>query len=228
MKTLYAIVAGVAVVVLGILFFNANRETRHRLTLTQQQLTTASNDLASARNEIAAVRTEMHSQVDRLQQSVTELTADKAQAKEQIETLSDALAGTRAELENLTRDKQRLTAEIAAVSDQLALVERNLAELEKTHATTVNHLTAMREEYVVLTKQKAALEAKLSDLKALKAQIREVKREMHERKVAELKRLDRAEMAMGNRGFLMKDGEWMVTPTTGRYPLIQDIHRESR
>jgi hypothetical protein len=79
---------------------------------------------------------------------------------------------------------------------------------------------------VKLSKDKAALEAKLHDLNALKTQINTVKQELHAQKVAERRRLDRAAVALGNGGFLMKDGKWVTAPTPGKYPLIQEIHRE--
>ena len=45
-------------------------------------------------------------------------------------------------------------------------------------------------------------------------------------KVEERKRLDRAEFAMGNHGFLMKEGVWAVARTPGKYPLSQEMYRE--
>ena len=80
----------------------------------------------------------------------------------------------------------------------------------------------MREEYVRLTNEKAALEAKLHDLKALKEQMSVVKQELHQKKVEERKRLDRAEFAMGNHGFLMKDGSG---PCRARRASIRSVRR---
>jgi hypothetical protein len=52
-----------------------------------------------------------------------------------------------------------------------------------------------------------------------------VKAELHQKKVEELKRLDRAEFAMGNHGYLLKDGSWVVERAPGNYPLNQDLYR---
>ena len=84
----------------------------------------------------------------------------------------------------------------------------------------------MREEYVKLTDEKAVLEAKLHNLKALKEQIHVVKQELHQKKVEERQRLDRAEYAMGNHGYLFKDGSWVVERAPGSYPLSQEIYRQ--
>ena len=74
-------------------------------------------------------------------------------------------------------------------------------------------------------RKRPLLEAKLHDLKALKEQIIVVKNELHQKKVEELKRLDRAEFAMGNHGYLLKGGSWVVERTPGSYPLNQDLYR---
>ena len=83
----------------------------------------------------------------------------------------------------------------------------------------------MREEYVRLNNEKIALDAKLHDLKALKEQITVVKQELHQKKVEESKRLDRAEYVMGNHGYFVKDGSQVVARTPGSYPLNQELYR---
>ena len=126
----------------------------------------------------------------------------------------------------MEKQNEKLTADIKTVNQQLAGVNQKLADLEKTHATTVGHLTAMREDYVALTKEKVSLESRLHDLTALKEQLQLVKQEIYQRKVDERKRLDRAEAALGNGGFLMKSGTWSAPHYSGKYPLTEDIHRE--
>ena len=96
----------------------------------------------------------------------------------------------------------------------------------KSWTRTVDYETpAMRDEYVRLNNEKVALEAKLHDLKALKEQIVVVKQEAHQKKVEESKRLDRAEYAMGNHGYFVKDGSIVVERTPGSYPLNQELYR---
>src|SRR5579871_489959 len=173
-----------------------------KLRETQEQLSTTSNDLVSARAEAADVKTQMQARVDELQQNISKLTEEKADTEKQMDALkvelNQKLDEQQTKVKSLETDKSNMSAQIQSLNDQIADVNQRLADLQKTHATTVTHLQAMREEYVKLTNEKAALEAKLHDIKALKEQIVVVKNELHEKKVEELKRLDRAEFAMGN------------------------------
>lgn len=225
MRIAIAILA-VAVITLSALFYRSEQSAR------QNQMI-ASNEVAAARAEVATVRAEMELQVGELHRQIATLDADRARDAQQLETLTnelngarDALEQTKGKLEAAENEGARLAAEIEAVSNQLVNVEQKLAELQKTHEVTLGHFTAMREDYVRLTGERAQLEAKLHSLKALKAQINVVKQELHAQKVVERQRLDRAEKALGNGGFLMKDGQWARAPTPGDYPLTGEIHRE--
>jgi chromosome segregation ATPase len=224
-------VAGLGMGLIGAAMLLAGCGQDQKLQETQQQLTTATNDLAVARAETSDVKTQMQAKVDELQQNISKLTEEKADADKQMQSLKADLEQKvqleQTKVETLEQDKTNMTSELKVLSDQLDQVNQRLADLQKTHATTVAHLQAMREEYVTLTNQKAALEAKLNDLVALKAQITVVKQEIHAKKVEELKRLDRAEFAMGNHGYLLKEGSWMtVTQTPGSYPLSQELYRD--
>ena len=232
MKLALAIL-GIAVIALAVLFYNAEQAADQRQIVASNQLAAAHAQIESARAEVAVVRTQMETQVSQLQQAVSSLDAEKAHVQEQLHTLTNELEATRTALEQnrvkldgLEKRNEVLNEEIRIVSGNLVVVKEELAALGQTHATTVGHLTAMREDYVRLTKEKTVLEAKLHDLNALKAQINMVKQELHEQKVEERKRLDRAEAALGNGGFLMKEGKWVAAPTPGKYPLIQEIQRE--
>jgi|SRR5579859_3057993 len=201
-----------------------------KLEETRQQLATATNELAAARTETTQIKTQMQAKVDELQQNVTKLTDEKTDVEKKMQSIQADLEQKLQEQQSKTgileQDKANLTAELKVMTAQIEQVNQQLSDLEKTHATTISHLQAMREEYVKLTNDKAALEAKLHDLKSLKAQIVVVKQEQHQKKVEELQRLDRAEFAMGNRGFLMKEGTWSVARTPGSYPLSQELYRE--
>jgi chromosome segregation ATPase len=200
-----------------------------KLQETQQQLTTATNELAAARAEAVEVKTQMQAKVDDLQLNITKLTQQKADTEKQMESLKadleQKLQEQQSKVQSLETDKANLTSDVKSLNDQIADVNQRLADLTKTHEQTVTHLQAMREEYVKLTAEKALLEAKLHDLRALKEQIVVVKNELHEKKVEELKRLDRAEFAMGNHGYLLKEGTWVTEHTPGSYPLNQDLYR---
>lgn len=202
----------------------------------EQALNTATNELAAARAETTTVKTQMEAKVDEMQQTISKLTDDKADDDKKIASLNADIASQQqqyqlklqeeqAQVDALTQDKTNMTSELKVLTDQIADVDQKYADLEKTHATTVAHLQAMRDEYVRLNNEKVALEAKLHDLKALKQQIYIVKQELHEKKVEEGKRLDRAEYAMGNHGYFVKDGTVVVARTPGSYPLSQELYR---
>ncbi len=201
-----------------------------KLQETQQQLTIATNELATARAEAIEIKAQMQVKVDELQRNISKLTGEKTATEKKMESLKadleQKLAEQQSKVHFLEIDKANMTTELKALNDQIADVNQKLAELTKTHAQTVSHLQAMREEYVKLTTEKAALETRLHDLKALKEQITVVKQELHQKKVEELRRLDRAEFAMGNHGYLLKGGSWVVERTPGSYPLNQDLYRE--
>ena len=234
------VILAIGLIVLGVLFVNYKQTATQQLTeanqkidATTEQLKTVSNDVLVARVETVNVKTQMEAKVEQLQQQVTTINSEKEKIQAQAQELTTKLDATKHDLEQeqakvdgLEKQNQKLTAEIQSVNQQLAGVNQKLANLEKTHATTVGHLTAMREDYVALTKEKVSLESKLHDLTALKEQLQIVKEEIYQRKVDERKRLDRAEAAMGNAGFVMKNGNWSAPRYSGKYPLTEDIHRE--
>jgi regulator of replication initiation timing len=151
-----------------------------KLQETQQQLTTATNELAAARAEVVEVKTQMQVKVDELQQNISKLTAGEGRYREAdgvAQGRPGAEAGGAAVEGPLARNGQGEPDDgVKSLNDQIADVNQKLADLTKTHAQTVSHLQAMREEYVKLTAEKAVLEAKLHDLKALKEQITVVKK----------------------------------------------------
>lgn len=199
-----------------LLLAGCGRQTEQKLELTQRQLTAVSNEIVVARAETAEVKTQMQAKISDLQQTVLKLTEEKADTEKKMMSLKSEVEKAQQQIAALEREKAALTGQIGQVS-------RSLADLERTHATTVAHLQAMREEYVKLTNEKNVLEAKLHDLKALKEQIYVVRQELHEKKVEERKRLDRAESAMGNHGYLRKEGVWVAARVPGKYPLNQEI-----
>jgi len=207
-----------------------------KLEQTQQQLATATNELAAARVETSTVKTQMQAKVDELQGTISKLNDEKADTEKKMSSLQADIESQRQQfqaklqdeqpkVDALAQDKTNMVNELKVLTDQIADVNQRYADLEKTHATTVAHLQAIREEYVRLNNEKIALDAKLHDLKALKEQITIVKQELHQKKVEESKRLDRAEYAMGNHGYFVKDGAIVVARTPGSYPLNQELYR---
>ena len=229
-------IMGMGIGMLGAAMLLAGCGSGQKLEQTQQQLATATNELAVARTETSTVKTQMQAEVDELQQTILKLNDDKADAEKKLSSLKSdmdsqqqqfqlKLQQEQATVETLTQDKTNMTSELKVLTDQIADVNQKYADLEKTHATTLAHLQAMREEYVRLNNEKIALDAKLHDLKALKEQIYVVKQELHQKRVEERKRLDRAEYAMGNHGYFVKDGSMVVERTPGSYPLNQELYR---
>src|ERR1043166_4778347 len=196
---------GIGLVSAGMLLTGCGSD--QKLEETQRQLATATNEVAAARAETTEVRTQMQAKVDQLQAEKADTEKKMSSLKTEMESKQQQL---QASVDALEQDKTNMTSELKVLSDRIAQVNQKLTDLENTHATTVAHLQAMREEYVKLTSERAALEAKLHDLKALKEQIYVVKQELHQKKVEESKRLERAEYAMGNHGFLLKDGSWQA------------------
>ncbi|HTS20074.1 MAG TPA: hypothetical protein VMP11_21040 [Verrucomicrobiae bacterium] len=200
-----------------------------KLQETQQQLTVATNELAQVKAEVVTIKTQMQVQVEALQENLTKLTQEKMSTERQMRSmqtdLQQKLDAEQTKSHSLETQNADLTTQLKTVNDQLADVSQKLADLTKTHETTIAQYQAMREDYVKLTAERAVLEAKLHDLKALKDQIVVVKNELHQKRVEELKRLDRAEYAMGNHGYLLKDGSWVVERSPGSYPLNQDLYR---
>jgi chromosome segregation ATPase len=203
------------------LLAGCGRETEQKLAQTQQQLAAATNEIAATRAELAEVRTKMEAQVSELKQTVSKLTDEKADAEKRAASIKSDFENAQQQFQ---QERANFASKLTELTDRITEVDRKLADLEKTHATTVTHLQAMRDEYVKLTNEKNALESMLHDLKALTEQVRVVKQEMHAKKVEERKRLDRAEFAMGNHGFLLKNGSWVTPRTPGKYPLTQEIH----
>lgn len=219
MKALAAVLA-LVVAVLAVLFFSARQAA-------QKQIADARADAAARSNEVVAAQT----QIAQLQQSATE---ERARTEQLLGTLTNQLAAAQTEaqekqtrIDELEKKGGALESEIDVVTRQLMDVDGKLADLEQVHEGTVENLKAMREDYVRLTKEKATLEAKLHNLKALKEQIRVVKEELHAQRVAESQRIERAQTALGNGGFVMKGGTWVSVPKgpAGKFPLTQEIGR---
>jgi len=184
------------------------------------------------REEVSRVEAEHAAaevKVNELQQNISKLAAEKTDVENKMESLKvdleQKLDAERTKVQSLESDNSSLTAQTKSLNNQLADINQKLTELQNTHAQTVSHLQAMREDYVRLTTEKAVLEAKLHNLKALKDQITVVKLELHQKKVEELQRLDRAESAVGNHGYLLRDGSWVVERRPSSYPLNQDLYR---
>jgi chromosome segregation ATPase len=223
MKLLLGILAA-AVIVLAVVLVKTRQAANERAI-------EASNEVAAAHVETTSVKEQMREKAAEFEQKVSSLATEKAQAEEQVQALTNQLTVVQLKLQQeqekvseLEQETQRQAAEIQVATNRLAATEEKLSAVEESHKTALGHLAAMRQEYVMQAQEKAAMEAKLHNLGALKQQIHTVKLEMHNQKVAEWKRLDKTQAALGNGGFLMKSGHWVVAPTPGKFPLTQEIH----
>jgi chromosome segregation ATPase len=224
----------VAVIVLAALLVNLKQTANRESAAAREQLTAVSNEVTAARTETGGVKAQMGEQAAASELKISALTAEKAQAEEQIQQLTNQLSVVQLKLQEeqqkvgeLEQETQRQSAQIGTITNQLVTAQQELTALGESHKVALGHLAAMREEYVVQAQEKAALDAKLHNLGALKEQIHVVKVEMHNQKVTEWKRSDRAGLALGNGGFLLKEGKWVATPAApsspGKFPLTQEI-----
>jgi len=227
------IILVIVLALLGAVFWNFSRTTREKMAVASNEVVIAQAQVTQIKEQAEMNAKSLETKTKNLESEVTRLCGEKTQAEQALAGLSNRLEHARQQAEQqqmkvqmLEQNKEKLTEQITMVSNQLAQVQQKLAALETAHTTTVGHLTIMRQDYVALKKDKAALEVRLNDLKALQAQIRLVKQEEHARKVEEWRRTDRAETALGNGGFLMKQGVWVRPSQTGSYPLTQEIRRE--
>ncbi len=224
MKIAVIILAIVAVVV-GVMFFNARQtadQRQQQLDSTVAQLTTVSNELTVARTEttVALGKVEEGTKhIAGLEQSVQSATAQKAEAEKQAQALKEQLTATQHNLEEekarlavVEGERNKLQEKLGTVTTQLTEVEKKLAGLEQTHKGTEAELEALRQQKVALEQERDSLNRKLNDLEVLKAQIRTLRKEQWEQKIAEWRRRDEEAAAGGNQGVLLSDGEWKTAP----------------
>jgi len=227
MKALAAVLA-LVVAVLAVLFFSARQAAQKQIADAQAEAVAKGNEVVAAQQQLA----DAHAQLTQLQQGAVE---ERARTEQLLGTLTNQLVAAQTEaqakqtrIDELEKKGGALESEIDVVTRQLMDVDAKLAQLETVHEGTVENLKAMREDYVRLSKEKTVLEAKLHNLKALKEQIRVVKEELRAQRIAESQRIERAQTALGNGGFVMKGGTWISVPKgpAGKFPLTQEIGRD--
>ena len=105
-------------------------------------------------------------------------------------------------------ERTQVTGKLVAVSNQLTTVRSQLTDLQKRHAGTEAELAALRTQETALESERNSLERRLNDLDELRAQIRVVKRRQWDEHIADWKKRDTDISLTGNKGVLMKDGQW--------------------
>ena len=224
MKTAVVILA-VVPVVLGALFLKQQQTGQYRLAATQEQLQVASNQLVATTGELVVLRAETRAQsqvITQWTEKVRLLDKDRGQLASQLQQVQEQSQALTHNLQVAEKageaDKQRLAdlqAEQAklltrgtALSSELASVKQQLARLEESNSAALADLKVLRQQKTALEMEKQSLEARLHDLDSLRAQIRLIKQEVWQARLAAYKRANAEGLAKGNRGELLHDGQW--------------------
>ena len=105
-------------------------------------------------------------------------------------------------------ERTQVTGKLTTVSNQLVNVRSQLTDLQKRHAGTEAELAALLMKETALESERNSLERRINDLDELRVQIRVVKRRQWEEHIADWRKRDTDIGLTGNKGVLMKDGQW--------------------
>lgn len=212
------VILAVGLVALGAFYFYHQQTAREQLTAVRAQVVATSNLVVEAQKEVGAVKEQLVQQAGKtsaLEKQVVTLGTEKARTEQQLQQarqeaaeLQKKVAAEQDQITTMETEKQRLTGQLTTVNGRLATVQKELAELQETHRGTVKDIEALRDEKEALEMAKASLERRMNDLGALRDQIRYVKQQMWEQKVAEWKKAYAVLTAAGNKGFLFQQGQW--------------------
>jgi|GEM_PF-976186 len=134
------------------------------------------------------------------------------QAKKEKVWLQDALRLTRGEVTKKGRD-------LKVCRDRLDFVNKKIFALKGRNSTLFRARIDLEAKIALLQEEKMAMEAKFHSLSELKKAIRQVKAEIRDDKIKQRKEqvrqkeeIDKWETALGNKGYLTKDGEEYYKP----------------
>jgi chromosome segregation ATPase len=144
-----------------------------------------------------------------MQQQIQGLTKDLDAAQHSVQTEEEKLSA-------LESDKDRVMMQLGAVSNQLLSVQQQLGALQDAHSADQEQISTLRGQETALEMEKASLERQLNDLDSLRAQIRIVKRQLWAKKIEEWKRESEQEGIGGNKGMIMKAGQWQSSSSVGK------------
>jgi epidermal growth factor receptor substrate 15 len=137
-------------------------------------------------SQLSEERTHLNEELAESQQTVESQAGDLASLRQELESVQQRLEATMTEIASLQQEHQQLRAQNSSLSLQLSSVEV----------------------------EKAQLEARLSSLQELRLAIRDVKRQMWQRRWAAWReRIDRQreadleQLASGNRGYVVRHGQ---------------------
>jgi hypothetical protein len=196
------ILLGVLTIVLGVVCIQQRHADRDHLSAAQEQARITSDTLRAAQIELTTFKSQMVQQVTTLEGAVATAEQQRRQAQQQTETLKQELAAARKaaqeqkdQLTTLEQEKEKLVAESAAIAEQLRTAKQQLAAQEKAPPAAGGQPNTLSDQQVRL--ELASLKARWNNLAALQAQVRVVKKQLEEERIAK-----------GNRGILLHDGKW--------------------
>jgi uncharacterized protein (DUF3084 family) len=144
----------------------------------------------------------------KLRKAQDEMTQEK---KENI-WLHDELKATKGELDRRDRD-------LRSAMNKLDFVNKKIALLRGDNTALASAKKGLEYKIAMLTEERRIIEAKFRSLRELKKAIRQVKLEIRDDRIRQRqeyirqqKELDKWETALGNRGFLTKDGVHYYKP----------------
>ncbi len=154
------------------------------------------------------------------------LNVDFGKAKKRLAETEQQVVAARQELVQERQEKEALQGQLTEVRknldatvSELREVKEKLATAEKDNTQLQQVKQELQQRIASLESEKQALEARLHSLKELKKAIRQVKIEIHNKKVEQRalirqqqKELDARRLQTGNRGFLIRDGSSTYKP----------------
>lgn len=140
-------------------------------------------------------------------------------ARQLVEARSD-LKKTREEAIKVKMEKAGLRSELIETQDKLSKAEKSLMDVQqelvflgrkagvikRDNSELRKSKLELERKVALLTQEKQIIEARLHSLRELKKAIREVRAEESDKKIALQREIDARELALGNRGFMIKDG----------------------
>lgn len=116
------------------------------------------------------------------------------------------------ELKTATGELAKTGRDLRTCEGKLDFVNKKILALRGNNATLIRAKQGLEYKIVLLQEEKRVVEAKLRSLRELKKAIREIKIGMRKEKIRQQKESDKWETALGNHGFLTKDGEACYKP----------------
>jgi len=150
---------------------------------------------------------------------IIETKANLRKTQEQIVHEKKEKAWLQDELKTISSELTKTDRNLRATQGKLGFVNRKLIVLRGSNAELFKAREVLEGKIMVLEEEKRITEAKLYSLSELKKAIYQVKIEIrddrikqHEERIRQQKEIDKWETALGNQGFLTKDGEYRYKP----------------